>query len=49
MISPIHAKLYPVDERLWLLSTAYNTGVECLQFVIHLVSGSPDMMQKVSL
>jgi len=22
--------LYPVDERLWLLSTAYNTGVECL-------------------
>ncbi|KAF8446396.1 hypothetical protein L210DRAFT_982867 [Boletus edulis BED1] len=25
--------LYPVDERLWLLSTAYNTGVECLQCV----------------
>ncbi|KAI6152903.1 meiosis protein SPO22/ZIP4 like-domain-containing protein, partial [Pisolithus thermaeus] len=22
--------LYPADERLWLLSTAYNTGVECL-------------------
>ncbi|KAF9231600.1 hypothetical protein BU15DRAFT_68195 [Melanogaster broomeanus] len=22
--------LYPVDERLWLLSTAYNTGIECL-------------------
>ncbi|KAL4071139.1 hypothetical protein V8B97DRAFT_2024035 [Scleroderma yunnanense] len=22
--------LYPIDERLWLLSTAYNTGVECL-------------------
>ncbi|KAI5997768.1 hypothetical protein EDC04DRAFT_2612500 [Pisolithus marmoratus] len=22
--------LYPTDERLWLLSTAYNTGVECL-------------------
>ncbi|KAI6018887.1 hypothetical protein EDC04DRAFT_2941618, partial [Pisolithus marmoratus] len=21
---------YPTDERLWLLSTAYNTGVECL-------------------
>lgn len=23
-----------MDERLWLLSTAYNTGVECLQFVV---------------
>jgi hypothetical protein len=22
--------LFPADERLWLLSTAYNTGVECL-------------------
>ncbi|KAI5992509.1 hypothetical protein EDD15DRAFT_2197080 [Pisolithus albus] len=22
--------IYPTDERLWLLSTAYNTGVECL-------------------
>ncbi|KAF9229785.1 hypothetical protein BS17DRAFT_688278 [Gyrodon lividus] len=29
--------LYPVDERLWLLSTAYNTGVECLQSVIPLL------------
>ncbi|KAH7884118.1 hypothetical protein F5I97DRAFT_1969338 [Phlebopus sp. FC_14] len=28
--------LYPNDERLWLLSTAYNTGVECLQFVASL-------------
>ncbi|KAG6334327.1 hypothetical protein ID866_4762 [Astraeus odoratus] len=27
--------LYPVDERLWLLSTAYNTGIECLQSVNH--------------
>lgn len=23
-------KMYPVDERQWLLSTSYNTGVECL-------------------
>ena len=23
-----------MDERLWLLSTAYNTGVECLQWVV---------------
>ena len=23
-----------MDERLWLLSTAYNTGVECLQCVV---------------
>ncbi|KAK7688019.1 hypothetical protein QCA50_008389 [Cerrena zonata] len=22
--------IYPVDERLWLLGTAYNTGIECL-------------------
>ncbi|KAH7906954.1 meiosis protein SPO22/ZIP4 like-domain-containing protein [Hygrophoropsis aurantiaca] len=22
--------LYPIDERHWLLSTAYNTGIECL-------------------
>ncbi|KAH7925693.1 SPO22-domain-containing protein [Leucogyrophana mollusca] len=22
--------LYPIDERQWLLSTAYNTGIECL-------------------
>jgi len=29
--------LYPVDERLWLLSTAYNTGVECLQSVTPLL------------
>ncbi|KAG1809768.1 uncharacterized protein HD556DRAFT_1223242, partial [Suillus plorans] len=25
--------LYPLDERQWLLSTAYNTGLECLQSV----------------
>ncbi|KIJ58775.1 hypothetical protein HYDPIDRAFT_102026, partial [Hydnomerulius pinastri MD-312] len=30
--------LYPLDERLWLISTAYNTGVECFQSVI---SSSP--------
>ncbi|KAG9223489.1 hypothetical protein CCMSSC00406_0006981 [Pleurotus cornucopiae] len=24
---------YPMDERQWLLSTSYNTGIECLQFV----------------
>lgn len=36
-------KVYPIDERLWLLSTAYNTGVECLQFVISLVSGLADV------
>jgi len=23
-----------MDERYWLVSTAYNTGIECLQFVI---------------
>jgi hypothetical protein len=22
---------YPIEERLWLLSTAYNTGFECLE------------------
>jgi len=24
------SEIYPVDERQWLLSTTYNTGVECL-------------------
>ena len=24
---------YPMDERQWLLATAYNTGTECLQSV----------------
>ena len=24
---------YPTDERHWLMSTAYNTGVECLASV----------------
>ena len=24
---------YPVDERFWLLSTAYNVGVECFECV----------------
>ena len=23
---------YPMDERQWLMGTAYNTGIECLQF-----------------
>jgi len=23
-----------MDERQWLLATAYNTGIECLQFVV---------------
>ncbi|EGN94196.1 hypothetical protein SERLA73DRAFT_115156 [Serpula lacrymans var. lacrymans S7.3] len=27
--------LYPMDERQWLLSTSYNTGIECLQFDIY--------------
>lgn len=26
-------QVYPLDERQWLLGTAYNTGIECLQFV----------------
>ena len=26
---------YPMDERQWLLGTAYNTGTECLQFVFN--------------
>lgn len=26
-----NSQIYPVDERLWLLGTAYNTGIECLQ------------------
>lgn len=25
---------YPMDERFWLLSTAYNTGYECFECVI---------------
>ena len=25
------AQAYPLDERHWLLGTAYNTGIECLQ------------------
>jgi hypothetical protein len=29
----ISSKLYPTDERQWLLATSYNTGIECLQFV----------------
>ncbi|KAH9947352.1 meiosis protein SPO22/ZIP4 like-domain-containing protein [Amylocystis lapponica] len=28
------AEVYPLDERQWLLGTSYNTGIECLQFVI---------------
>lgn len=27
---------YPMDERHWLLGTAYNTGIECLQCVVPL-------------
>ncbi|KIM81848.1 hypothetical protein PILCRDRAFT_8503 [Piloderma croceum F 1598] len=27
---------YPMDERQWLLGTSYNTGIECLQFVLFL-------------
>ena len=25
-------KTYPMDERYWLLTTCYNTGIECLQY-----------------
>lgn len=25
-------KTYPLDERYWLLTTCYNTGIECLQY-----------------
>ncbi|KAG6909084.1 hypothetical protein DXG01_002065 [Tephrocybe rancida] len=25
---------YPMDERQWLLATSYNTGTECLQYVL---------------
>lgn len=25
------SQIYPMDERQWLLGTAYNTGIECLQ------------------
>jgi len=27
------SKVYPMDERQWLLATSYNTGLECLQSV----------------
>jgi len=27
-------KVYPMDERQWLLATSYNTGLECLQSVL---------------
>jgi len=23
---------YPIDERYWLLTSSYNTGIECLQY-----------------
>jgi len=23
---------YPMDERYWLLTSSYNTGIECLQY-----------------
>ena len=29
-------QVYPTDERQWLLGTADNTGIECLQFVVDL-------------
>jgi hypothetical protein len=25
-------KIYPMDERYWLLTSSYNTGIECLQY-----------------
>jgi len=25
-------KTYPMDERYWLLTSSYNTGIECLQY-----------------
>lgn len=25
-------KTYPLDERYWLLTSSYNTGIECLQY-----------------
>jgi hypothetical protein len=28
--SPV--KTYPMDERYWLLTSSYNTGIECLQY-----------------
>ena len=28
---PVLLQVYPMDERQWLLGTAYNTGIECLQ------------------
>lgn len=31
--SNIFDQVFPFDERQWLLGTAYNTGIECLQFV----------------
>ena len=26
-------QVYPIDERYWLMATAYNTGIECFQYV----------------
>ncbi|KAF9527894.1 meiosis protein SPO22/ZIP4 like-domain-containing protein [Crepidotus variabilis] len=31
--SDVGDEVYPMDERQWLLSTAFETGCECLQFV----------------
>jgi len=25
-------EIYPMDERYWLLTSSYNTGIECLQY-----------------
>lgn len=27
-----------MEERQWLLSSAYNTGIECLQFVVNILT-----------
>lgn len=29
---PCPGKTYPMDERYWLLTSSYNTGIECLQY-----------------
>ena len=39
-----HARVpqgYPMDERHWLMGTAYNTGIECLQCVARFAPSAP--------
>jgi len=42
---------YPMDERYWLLTTCYNTGIECLQYglALHTLARNSHMFPSVCL